>query len=125
MITTLVKQIRGLNRFSKLPDDEAPWVPNNLLKPGANVNNSIPEINLITRNIQSYFNDLIRSWLIRLECLKTNYIGLTSQASKDCKSLLIEKKKKKKKNYPKLELMVPLNNHIQSMITGCINVFPL
>ena len=125
MITTLVKQIRGLNRFSKLPDDEAPWVPNNLLKPGANVNNSIPEINLITRNIQSYFNDLIPSWLIRLECLKTNYIGLTSQASKDCKSLLIEKKKKKKKNYPKLELMVPLNNHIQSMITGCINVFSL
>ena len=102
MITTLVKQIRGLNRFSKLPDDEAPWVPNNLLKAGAKVNNSIPEINLITRNIQSYFNDLIRSWLIRLECLKTNYIGLTSQASKDCKSLFstalkLEKKKKKKK----------------------------
>ena len=125
MITTLVKQIRGLNRFSKLPDDEAPWVPNNLLKPGAKVNNSIPEINLITRNIQSYFNDLIRSWLIRLECLKTNYIGLTSQASKDCKSLFSTALKLKKKTYPNLELMVPLNNHIQSTITGCINVFPL
>ena len=68
------------------------------------------------------FNDLIRSWLIRLECLKTNNIGSTSQASKDCKSLFSTASKLK--NYPKLELVVPLNNHIQNMITGCINVFP-
>ena len=35
MITTLMNQKRGLNRLSKLPDDGDPWVPNNLLKPGA------------------------------------------------------------------------------------------
>ena len=35
MITTLVNKKRGLNRFSKLPDDGNPWAPNNLLKPGA------------------------------------------------------------------------------------------
>ena len=35
MITTLMNQKRGLNRFSKLPDDVDHWAPNNLLKPGA------------------------------------------------------------------------------------------
>ena len=35
MIITLMNQKRGLNRFSKLPDDRDPWLPNNLLKPGA------------------------------------------------------------------------------------------
>ena len=35
MIYILVNQKRGLNRFSKLPDDGDPWAPNNLLKPGA------------------------------------------------------------------------------------------
>ena len=35
MITTLMNQKRGLNRFSKLPDDGDPWAPNNYLKPGA------------------------------------------------------------------------------------------
>ena len=35
MITSLINQKRGLNRFSKLPDDGDPWEPNNLLKPGA------------------------------------------------------------------------------------------
>ena len=30
-----MNQKRGLNRFSKLPDDGDPWAPNNLLKPGA------------------------------------------------------------------------------------------
>ena len=34
MINTLMIQKRGLNRFSKLPDDEDPWASNNLLKPG-------------------------------------------------------------------------------------------
>ena len=35
MITTLMNQKRGLNRFSKLPDDGDPWVPDHLLKPEA------------------------------------------------------------------------------------------
>ena len=35
MINILMDQKRGLNRFSKLPDDGHPWAPNNLLKPGA------------------------------------------------------------------------------------------
>ena len=30
-----MNQKRGLNRFSKLPDDGDPWAPNNLMKPGA------------------------------------------------------------------------------------------
>ena len=116
MITTLMKQIRGLNRFSKLSNDGGPWVPNNLLKPGAKVKQ-------FHTGDKPYKRDQIRSWLIRLECLKTNYIGSTSQASNDCKSLFTTASKLK--NYPKLELVVPLYNHIQSMITGCINVFPL
>ena len=37
MITTLMNQKRGLNKFSKLPDDGDPCAPNNLLKPGAKV----------------------------------------------------------------------------------------
>ena len=36
MITTLMNQKRGLNRFSKMLDDGDPWAPNNLLNPGAN-----------------------------------------------------------------------------------------
>ena len=35
MIITLMNQKRELNRFTKLPDDGDPWVPNDLLKPGA------------------------------------------------------------------------------------------
>ena len=35
MISTLINQKRGLNKFSKLPDDGDRWAPNNLLKPGA------------------------------------------------------------------------------------------
>ena len=35
MINILRNQKRGLNRFSKLPDDGDTWAPNNLLKPGA------------------------------------------------------------------------------------------
>ena len=35
MIITLMNQKRGLNRFSKLPDDEDPRASNNLLKHGA------------------------------------------------------------------------------------------
>ena len=35
MIITLMNQKRGLNRFSKLPEDGDPWAPNNLLKPEA------------------------------------------------------------------------------------------
>ena len=35
MIITLMNQKRGLNKFSKLPDDRDPWAPYNLLKPGA------------------------------------------------------------------------------------------
>ena len=31
MINILMNQKRGLNRFSKLPDDGDPWAPNNLL----------------------------------------------------------------------------------------------
>ena len=34
MITTLMNQKQG-HRFSKLPDDEDHWAPNNLLKAGA------------------------------------------------------------------------------------------
>ena len=30
-----MNQKRGLNIYSKLPDDGDPWAPNNLLKPGA------------------------------------------------------------------------------------------
>ena len=33
MINILMNQKRGLNRFSKLPDDGDPWTPNNLLTP--------------------------------------------------------------------------------------------
>ena len=33
MINILMNQKRGLNRFSKLPDDGDPWAPNNLLTP--------------------------------------------------------------------------------------------
>ena len=76
MITTLMKQKRGLDRFSKMP-----WAPKN--SPVQRKNNSIPEINLINRETFKHnFHDLIRSWLIKLECLKTGNIGLTSQASK-------------------------------------------
>ena len=35
MINILMNQKRGLNSFSKLPDDGDPWAPNNFLKPGA------------------------------------------------------------------------------------------
>ena len=35
MITTLINKKQGLNRFSKLVDDEVPWEPTNLLKPRA------------------------------------------------------------------------------------------
>ena len=35
MIITLMNQQRGVNRFSKLPDDGDPSASNNLLKPGA------------------------------------------------------------------------------------------
>ena len=35
MITTLMNQKQGPNRFSKLPDNGDPWAQNNLLKPGA------------------------------------------------------------------------------------------
>ena len=35
MITILMNQKRGLNRFSKLPNDGDSWMPYNLLKPGA------------------------------------------------------------------------------------------
>ena len=35
MINILMNQKRGLNIFSKLPDDGDPWTPNNLLKPRA------------------------------------------------------------------------------------------
>ena len=30
-----MSQKRGLDRFSKLPNDGDPWAPNNLVKPGA------------------------------------------------------------------------------------------
>ena len=36
----IMNQKRGLNRFSKLPDDGDPWVPNNLLTPGQKKNTS-------------------------------------------------------------------------------------
>ena len=35
MIISLMNQKRGLDRFSKLPDDGDPLAPNNVLKPGA------------------------------------------------------------------------------------------
>ena len=35
MINILMNQKRGLNRFSKLPDDGDPRAPYSLLKPGA------------------------------------------------------------------------------------------
>ena len=41
MITTLMNQKLGLNRFIKLPDDGDPWAPNNLLKPGAKVKHQL------------------------------------------------------------------------------------
>ena len=34
IINILMHQIQGLNRFSKLYDDEDPWAQNHLLKPG-------------------------------------------------------------------------------------------
>ena len=40
MINILMNQRRGLNRFSKLPDDGDPWVPNNLLTPEQRKNTS-------------------------------------------------------------------------------------
>ena len=41
MITTLMNQKRGLNRFSKLPDNGDPWAPNKLLKPEAKVKHQL------------------------------------------------------------------------------------
>ena len=35
MISTLMNQKRGLNKFNKLPDDGDPLAPKNLRKPGA------------------------------------------------------------------------------------------
>ena len=35
-----MNQKRGLNRFSKLPDDGDPWAPNNLLTPEQKKNTS-------------------------------------------------------------------------------------
>ena len=87
MITTLMKQKRGLDRFSKPPGDGDPWAPKNS---SAKEKKSVPEINLINRETFKHnFYDLIRPWMIELECLKTNNIGKTSQASKDCKSMFI------------------------------------
>ena len=40
MINILMNQKRGLNRFSKLPDDGDPWAPNNLLTPEQKKNTS-------------------------------------------------------------------------------------
>ena len=44
---------------------------------------------------------------------------------KTARICLLQPNIEEKKNYQKLELMVSLNNHIQSMFAGCINVFPL
>ena len=41
MINILMNQKRGLNRFSKLPDDGDPWAANNLLNPGAKVKHQL------------------------------------------------------------------------------------
>ena len=40
MINILMNQKRGLNRFSKLPDDGDSWAPNNLLTPEQKKNTS-------------------------------------------------------------------------------------
>ena len=40
MINILMKKKRGLNRFSKLPDDGDPGAPNNLLTPEQKKNTS-------------------------------------------------------------------------------------
>ena len=40
MINILMNQKRGLNIFSKLPDDGDPWAPNNLLTPEQKKNTS-------------------------------------------------------------------------------------
>ena len=41
MINILMNQKRGLNRFSKLPDDGDLWAANNLLNPGAKVKHQL------------------------------------------------------------------------------------
>ena len=100
-------------------------MPNNLLKPGAKVKqfntgdkpykretfNHILMIYTIMADQNGVFKDK-QHWL--------NFTSLERLQEFVKYSLKIETK-----NYPKLELVVPLNNHIQSMITGCINVFPL
>ena len=48
MITAQMNKKRGLNRFSKLPDDGDPWAPNNLLKPGANEKHQLTPIGQAT-----------------------------------------------------------------------------
>ena len=40
MINILMNQKRGLNRFSKLPDDGDPWALNNVLTPEQKKNTS-------------------------------------------------------------------------------------
>ena len=40
MLNIMMNQKRGLNRFSKLPDDGDPWAPNNLLTPEQKKNTS-------------------------------------------------------------------------------------
>ena len=48
MITTPMNKKRGLNRFSKLPDDGDPWEPNNLLKPGTKEKHQLNPDHVIT-----------------------------------------------------------------------------
>ena len=57
MITTLMNQKRGFNRFSKLPEDENPWKPNTLLKPGAKEKHRLTPSGLNSGNdLNSKFN---------------------------------------------------------------------
>ena len=46
MINILMNQKRGLNRFSKLPDDGDPWAPNNLLTLEQKKNTSWTPVNI-------------------------------------------------------------------------------
>ena len=54
MINILMKQKRGLNRFSKLPDDGDPWAPNNLLTPEQKKNTSWTPVTPVQKGLPTW-----------------------------------------------------------------------
>ena len=63
---------------------------------------------------------MVRSWPIKMEFLKTNSTSSTSQAPKNAKNIFMQLQDLS--TCPKIKLMAPLNNHMQNMFVGCIDV---